>query len=196
MAELRTQRSIANCEYHHAALTTPNQELSTQPNMVSADDLKHVMRRWASTVTIITTRADDFVYGLTATAFSSLTIEPPEVFISINKKTRTHPLIESSGVFCVNFLTPEMKHISDRFAGRHPDEERFKGVRYHREASGAPVLEDALAYLDCTVARALDAGDHTIFIGLVVAAAVRDADASPLLYFNGQYRHLGGAVTK
>lgn len=163
--------------------------------MVSADDFKTVMRRWASTVTIITTRADDMVYGLTATAFSSLTVEPPEIFISINKKTRTHPLIEKSGIFCVNFLTPEMKHISDRFAGRHPDEERFKDVRYRREVTGAPVLDDALAYLDCTVVRSLDAGDHTIFIGLVELAGVQDPEATPLMYFSGQYRHLGGAVS-
>ncbi len=159
--------------------------------MVTADEFKQVMRRWASTVTIITTRVDDFIYGLTATAFSSLTVNPPEVFISINKQTRTHPLMEQSGIFCVNFLSPSMTHISDRFAGRHPSEERFQDVRFRSEVTGAPVLSDAIAYLDCRVARALDAGDHTIFIGEVVAAAVQDAEQSPLLYFNGAYYTLG-----
>ncbi|MCS6849388.1 MAG: flavin reductase family protein [Anaerolineae bacterium] len=163
--------------------------------MVSPDAFKQVMRRWASTVTIITTKAGDMIYGLTATAFSSLSVNPPEVFISINKQTRTHPLIEQGGVFCVNFLAPEMIHISDRFAGRRPNEERFQDVRYRAEATGAPVLDDAIAYLDCTVARALDAGDHTIFIGLVQAAGVQRPDDAPLLYFNGRYYRLGDTAT-
>ncbi len=164
--------------------------------MVSPDAFKQVMRRWASTVTIITTRAGDTIYGLTATAFSSLSVAPPEVFISINKQTRTHPLIEQGGVFCVNFLAPEMIHISDRFAGRYPNEERFQDVRYRAEATGAPVLDDAIAYLDCTVARALDAGDHTIFIGLVQASGVQRPDDAPLLYFNGRYHCLGDVASE
>lgn len=160
--------------------------------MVTPDEFKHVMRRWASTVTVITTKADDVIYGLTATSFSSLTANPPEVFVSINKQTRTHPLIEKGGVFCVNFLTDDMKAISDRFAGRMPDVERFKDLGYRTEATGAPVLNDALAFLDCTVVRALDAGDHTIFIGEVQASGVQHDDKGPLLYVNGKYHALGG----
>ncbi|MDW8396525.1 MAG: flavin reductase family protein [Anaerolineae bacterium] len=162
--------------------------------MVTADEFKQVMRRWASTVTIVTTAADGVIYGLTATAFSSLSVNPPEVFVSINKQTRTYPLIVQGGVFCVNFLAEEMVPISDRFAGRRPDEERFKDVRYRFEATGAPVLSDAIAYLDCTVAQALDAGDHTIFIGLVKAAGIQRPDETPLLYFNGRYHRLGETV--
>lgn len=162
--------------------------------MVTPNEFKQVMRRWASTVTVITTKVDTLIYGLTATAFSSLTVEPPEVFVSINKKTRTHPLIESSGIFCVNFLTPDMKYISDRFAGRYPDEDRFKDVAYRFESTGAPVLDDALAFLDCMVARALDAGDHTIFIGEVQASGVQHDDQTALLYVNGKYHRLGDLV--
>jgi flavin reductase (DIM6/NTAB) family NADH-FMN oxidoreductase RutF len=164
--------------------------------MLSPDTFKQVMRRWGSTVTIITTRADDAIHGLTATAFSSLSANPPEVFISVYKQSRTHALIARGGVFCVNFLAPEMAHLSDRFAGRQPNnnEDRFQGVRYRTEATGAPVLDEAIAYLDCTVARAFDAGDHTIFIGSVQAAAVQRPDDAPLLYFNGRYHLLGGPV--
>lgn len=162
--------------------------------MVTPDEFKHVMRRWASTVTIITTKAGDTIYGLTATAFSSLSANPPEVFVCINKNTRTHPLIEQAGNFCVNFLTEDMKTISDRFAGRMPDVERFKDLPHRAEATGAPVLNDALAYLDCTVSRALDTGDHTIFIGLVVAAGVQHDEHTPLLYLNGRYRGVSGEI--
>ncbi|MCL5274067.1 MAG: flavin reductase family protein [Chloroflexi bacterium] len=155
--------------------------------MVTADSFRQVMRQWASTVTIVTTRFNDEIYGLTATAFSSLSIQPPTVSVSIYRKTHTHPLIESSGIFCVNFLAPDMTHISDRFAGRHPDEDRFHGLAHHNEATGAPVLNDAIAFLDCRVVEALVTGDHTIFIGRVEAATVQKPDQSPLLYYMGSY---------
>jgi flavin reductase (DIM6/NTAB) family NADH-FMN oxidoreductase RutF len=163
--------------------------------MINPDDLKQVMRRWASTVNVITTRADDMIYGLTATAFSSLSIEPPLVFVCVNRKGRTHPMIERSGIFCVNFLATSMKHVSDRFAGRYPEEERFKDLPWRLEHTGAPVLGDAVAYLDCSVHLTFAAGDHTIFVGLVQACGVQKPNEAPLLYFNGNYRALGEEVT-
>jgi flavin reductase (DIM6/NTAB) family NADH-FMN oxidoreductase RutF len=162
--------------------------------MLPPDSFKQIMRRWAATVNVITTRSDDMIYGLTATAFSSLSAEPPLVFVCVNRKGRTHPLIENSGIFCVNFLSPDMKHVSDRFAGRIPDEERFKDLAFRSEATGAPVLNDAVAFLDCTVHEMFAAGDHTIFVGLVQAGDVQKPDAAPLLYFNGKYRALGDEV--
>jgi flavin reductase (DIM6/NTAB) family NADH-FMN oxidoreductase RutF len=158
------------------------------------DDFKQVMRRWASTVTVITTKTEDLIYGLTVTAFSSLTADPPEVFVSVYRKTRTHPLIVQSGIFCVNFLAPDMVEISNRFAGRMPDIERFAGMAHHTAATGAPVLDDAIAFLDCELAHAFEAADHTIFVGRVRACGVQNPDATPLLYFNGKYRELGGEV--
>lgn len=163
---------------------------------VTTDQFRQVMRRWASTVNIVTTRLDGFSYGLTVTAFSSLAADPPMVFASVNSHTRTHPLIEKSGIFCVNFLAPAMKHVSDRFAGRMPDEDRFAGLAHRSVATGAPVLNDAIAYLDCKVAQQFAAGDHTIFVGIVQAAEVQHPDMTPLLYFNGKYRGLGGEVSE
>ena len=162
--------------------------------MVTPDDFKHVMRRWASTVTVVTTRFENVIYGLTATAFSSLSIQPPMVFISIYRKTHTHPLIEHSGIFCVNFLAPDMTHISDRFAGRIPDVDRFAGVNHHGEVTGAPVLNDAIAFLDCRVVEGLVTGDHTIFVGQVEAAGIQRPDQLPLIYFMGAYHTTGGKV--
>lgn len=159
--------------------------------MVTPDIFKQVMRHWASTVTIVTTRLDDQIYGLTATAFSSLSVQPPMVFVSIFRKTHTHPMIEQSGVFCVNFLAPEMTHLSDRFAGRYPNEERFAGLSYRTEATGAPVLDDAIAYIDCRVVEGLVTGDHTIFVGQVESTDTQKVDQSPLIYFMGQYHRVG-----
>jgi flavin reductase (DIM6/NTAB) family NADH-FMN oxidoreductase RutF len=159
--------------------------------MVTADNFRQIMRRWASTVTIVTTRLDEKVYGLTATAFSSLSVQPPMVFVSILRKTLTHPLIEQSGVFCINFLAPDMTHISDRFAGRYPNEERFAGLSYRSDNTGAPVLDDAIAYLDCRVVEPLVTGDHTIFVGQVEAAGLQKPDQAPLLYYMGEYHTIG-----
>ena len=161
---------------------------------MNVDDFKSVMRRWASTVTIITTRADAQIYGLTATAFSSLGISPPTVFVCINGKARTHALVAASGVFCVNFLTPDMKSISDRFAGRLPDVERFAGLAHHGAVTGAPVLNDALAYLDCKIIDSHVGGDHTIFIGEVLAGGVQHPDAAPLMYYSGAYHEIGAKL--
>ncbi len=162
--------------------------------MVSPDDFKHVMRRWASTVNVITTRTDELIYGLTATAFSSLSAEPPLIFVCVNKKTRTHGFIEQSKIFCVNFLAEDMSHISNRFAGRVPDEERFKDLPYRAEATGSPVLSDAVAFLDCSLHETLSVGDHTLFVGLVQASGVQKPAATPLLYVNGKYRVVGDEV--
>jgi flavin reductase (DIM6/NTAB) family NADH-FMN oxidoreductase RutF len=164
--------------------------------MVTPDDFKQVMRRWASTVNIVTTRTDDLIYGLTVTSFSSLAVNPPLVFVCVNKNARTHAYIEKSGIFCVNFLTPDMSHLSDRFAGRLPDEERFRDVAYHVESTGSPVLDGAVAFLDCTVDHSFVSGDHTIFVGAVQAGGVQHLDDTPLLYFNGQYRLLGDALQR
>jgi flavin reductase (DIM6/NTAB) family NADH-FMN oxidoreductase RutF len=162
--------------------------------MVTPDEFRQVMRRWASTVTIVTTRTNDMIYGLTATAFSSLSVQPPTVFVSVFRKTHTHPLIEQSGIFCVNFVAPEMAHLSDRFAGRFPDEERFAGVAYHREVTGAPILDDAIAFMDCRVMETLVTGDHTIFVGQVEASRIQKPDQSPLVYFMGEYHIIGDKV--
>jgi flavin reductase (DIM6/NTAB) family NADH-FMN oxidoreductase RutF len=113
------------------------------------------------------------------------------VFVSILRKTLTHPLIEQSGVFCVNFLAPDMTHISDRFAGRYPNEERFAGLSFRSDATGAPVLDDAIAYLDCRVVEPLVTGDHTIFVGQVEAAGLQKPDQAPLLYYMGTYHNVG-----
>jgi flavin reductase (DIM6/NTAB) family NADH-FMN oxidoreductase RutF len=159
--------------------------------MVDADDFKQVMRRWASTVTIVTTRSGDNIHGLTATAFSSLSVSPPTVLVCVNRATRTHELIEESGIFCVNFLASDLKELSDKFAGRLPGEERFAGVEHAAEVTGAPVLARALAFLDCRVAQVFAATDHTIFTGKVESVGVKRPEDSPLLYFHGRYHKLG-----
>jgi flavin reductase (DIM6/NTAB) family NADH-FMN oxidoreductase RutF len=167
--------------------------------MVSPDDFKQVMRRWASTVTIVTTRDGDLPTGLTVTSFTSISTAPPTVLVCVNRASHSNDAIRASGTFCVNLLAPEMKEISGRFASRMTPAERFAGLTLYTAATGAPVIEGAIAYLDCRVldcrvVSAFEEGDHTIFTGLVEASGVPRPDDAPLLYFHGAYRLLGEAI--
>ncbi len=147
------------------------------------------MRRWASTVTVVTMRADDQIHGLTATAFTSVSMNPPLVLVCIQNDSRSEALLQKGRCFAVNFLTEDQALLSERFAGRIPVIDRFEGIVHRVAVTGAPILEDAFAYLDCTVAGTYWGGDHTIYLGLVEDAGIL-REGSPLLYFQGRYQRL------
>lgn len=148
------------------------------------------MRRWASTVTVVTMRAGEQIHGLTVTAFTSVSMNPPLVLVCIQNDSRSDALLREGRCFAVNFLSEDQAELSERFAGRIPVADRFEGLAYRAAVTGAPILEAALAYLDCTVAGAYWGGDHTIYLGLVEDAGIL-RDSAPLLYFQGAYRRLG-----
>jgi flavin reductase (DIM6/NTAB) family NADH-FMN oxidoreductase RutF len=156
---------------------------------VGEEVFKQVMRRWASAVTIVTTKVGEEVHGLTVSGFAGISLDPPLVMVSVGHNQDSHIWIQDGGCFGINFLRADQVDLSDRFAGRTPDADRFAGVAYRAEISGAPILEDCIAWFDCRVAAAHVVGDHTIFIGDVLAGAVV-SDASPLLYYDGAYRQL------
>ncbi len=157
---------------------------------VGPDVFKRVMRRWASGVTIVTTRSGDAVHGLTVSGFTGVSLDPPLVMVSIGHDQHSYEWIRGSGCFAVNFLRADQAELSDLFAGRAPEVlDRFAGVAYRSEASGAPILEECLAWFDCRVVVAHVVGDHTLFIGEILAADVV-SDAAPLVYHNGDYRRL------
>lgn len=160
---------------------------AADPAAVGADDYRRVMRRWPSGVTVVTTTTPDGPHGLTASAFTSVSVAPPMVLVVVDKRGRSNARIAESGVFCVNILGARRDDLSDRFAGRVKGlEHRFAGVPTRAAVTGAPVLEEALAFLDCRVHGAQDAGDHTIFVGLVIACDEL-ADGGPLLYHDRRY---------
>lgn len=147
------------------------------------------MRRFATGVAVVTTTAPDGrVHGFTANAFASVTAEPPAVLICVNRTATAHPLISSSQRFCVNILALEQRPLAERFAGGEP-RQRFEGVRYRIGPSGSPILEDTLAYVDCTLGEELTSGTHTIFLGNVVEAG--DREGAPLGYYDRTYRNFG-----
>jgi flavin reductase (DIM6/NTAB) family NADH-FMN oxidoreductase RutF len=152
------------------------------------DEFKQALRRWASGVTVVTAKAGDEIRGMTVSAFSSVSADPPLVLVCANRSSRTHGTILRAGRFNVNILGREQESLSGRFASSDTEESRFEGVPYRLGELGAPVLEGALATLECTVASSHEEGSHTIYIGHVKACHVTDTE--PLVYFQGSYREL------
>lgn len=150
---------------------------------------RRVMGSFATGVTIVTTAADGELAGMTVNSLTSVSLEPPLVLFCADHRTRTCRAVEASGVFAVNILPQELRPISDVFASQGRSEaERFGCIGHRASASGAPILEGNMGWLECRVRQAVAAGDHTIFIGEVLSAGAGEGD--PLLYFRGRYAKL------
>jgi flavin reductase (DIM6/NTAB) family NADH-FMN oxidoreductase RutF len=147
------------------------------------------MRRWTSGVTVVTAREGDVRHGMTVSAFSSVSAEPPLVLVCANRQSTTHGMIERGGAFAVNVLASDQRDLSARFASPATERTRFEGVAFEDGVFGAPLLVGALASFECNVVSSHVEGSHTIYIGRVEAVRVRDTD--PLVYFQGSYRGLG-----
>jgi flavin reductase (DIM6/NTAB) family NADH-FMN oxidoreductase RutF len=157
---------------------------------VSKDDFKKVMASFAASVTVVTT-VDDAgkLVGLTATAFSSLSMEPPLCLVCVDKRGASHDAIEANRRFAVSILASEQTELSNRFASRRED--KFDGVAWRAGAStGCPLLDGAIATMECELIDVLPGGDHSIFVGKLVSTSV--SEGAPLLYFRGGYRTLAG----
>jgi flavin reductase (DIM6/NTAB) family NADH-FMN oxidoreductase RutF len=127
---------------------------------------------------------------MTVSSFTSLSLDPPLVLVSLEQITKTHRLVQQAGHFGVTILEENQKQISDRFAGRISEyRDRFDGLETFAMVSGAPMLAQGLAWLDCQVVVTYQAGNHTVFIGEVLAVKSRDT-GQPLLYYNRDYRRL------
>jgi flavin reductase len=140
---------------------------------------------------VITTRGEAHDYGMTATAFSSVSLDPPLVLVCVITKNDGAELIPRNGVFAVNVLTVEQEALSNYFASssRPRGRDAFSEVPHREEATGAPVIEGAAAFLDCRLVATHEEGDHMIFVG-EVAALGYDQDADPLLFHGGGYKRL------
>jgi flavin reductase (DIM6/NTAB) family NADH-FMN oxidoreductase RutF len=156
---------------------------------VSADEFRNALRRWASGVSVITTRRERGIRGITVSSFCSLSLDPPLVLICIDRKARMHPLIPAAGAFAVNILAADQQALSDRAAGRSGEQGTWlEGIALHTARTGAPLLRDCLAWLDCLLVDQHEGGDHTIFVGRVEAAGPGRSMGSPLLWCESGYR--------
>ena len=172
---------------------------------VSNDEFRAALSRLASGVVLVTAQelpldpddpsapAGEDV-GMTATAFMSVSLDPPLVLVSLRNGSRMDDLLDEQPLWSVSVLSESQRHIAGRFAmkGRVSDRLLFADIPYLRgEYSGAPLVGGALATLECRTEQRVPAGDHTLVIGRVLTARMPSAEGGPLTYFRGRYRQLG-----
>jgi len=145
-----------------------------------------VMRGFPQGVTVVTTKAKGRLWGVTVSSFTTVSLEPPLVLVSLMKNVPTSGAVASASGFTVNFLAGDQKSVSDRFAGRMPLGDRFEGLRYHFASTGYPVIEGATGYFHCKRWRKYDGGDHMLILGEVIEAK-RLNHKPPLVYFMQRY---------
>lgn len=145
---------------------------------------RNTLGRFATGVTVITTRDGDRIHGMTANAFISVSLDPPLVLVSLDNRCNMHRMLPSTGRFGISVLAEDQEHLSTHFAGRPI--EGFEASFVTRE--GVPVLDQAIAYVVAHVVSTHPAGDHTLYIGHVDHFESRDG--KPLLFYAGKYRQL------
>jgi flavin reductase (DIM6/NTAB) family NADH-FMN oxidoreductase RutF len=150
-------------------------------------DFRRALAQFASGVTAVTTRdASGRPLGLTVTAFSSVSLDPPLVLVCVDARSETHAGFRDSGAFGVSVLSEAQEEVSKQFAWGGPA--KFDKVETVTGSTGVPLVAGALAHLECRVAAAHVTGDHTVYVGEIVAMAAHPG--RPLTYWQGQYRRL------
>ena len=160
---------------------------------VDSQSMREILRYWTSGVTVVTSQFGDQRGGVTVSAFTSLSVDPPQIIVCLNKNVSSLPLVQNSGFFVVNFLSYDQAHISDIFGGRVPLNEgadRFNGLELTTGVTGAPIISDAVGYLECRIKEQFFGDTHWIIIGEVLATAVMRDSPQPLVYYNRKYRGL------
>jgi flavin reductase (DIM6/NTAB) family NADH-FMN oxidoreductase RutF len=150
---------------------------------------RQLLGRFATGVTVLTTRApapEGEPIGMTASSVASVSLDPPLVLVSVDRQHEMHTALQAASSFVLNVLAADQEAISRRFAGDEPN--RFSGVGFRSNKQGIAVLDGVLAHIECEKQTAIPAGDHTVFLGLVIGGSV--TDRRPLLYYRGGYAGL------
>lgn len=157
----------------------------------STREFRDTLGCFATGVTVITTRGAEHPYGMTANAFSSVSLEPPLVLVCVMDGTEGSDSLQRNGVFAVNVLGANQEQLSRYFASRDRPRgwQTFEGIAHRRVETGSPVIEGVAAYFDCRLVAAHPAGDHIVFIGEVLALGA-DRAVQPLLFHHGRYRRV------
>jgi flavin reductase (DIM6/NTAB) family NADH-FMN oxidoreductase RutF len=161
------------------------------PNAImsmEAVEFRRILSRLATGVTVVTaTGPGGAARGLTASAVAAVSLDPPLVLACVDRSADTHDCIAGAGAFAMNILGEAEQDLAGRFADGSTGT-KFHGVAYRRDVTGAPLLERALAWVECRVWASYDGGDHTIFVGEVVSGHAGPGE--PLLHFRGGYARL------
>ena len=154
---------------------------------ITNEEFRRALSRFASGVTVVTLKdKDGNAHGITVSAFSSVSLEPPLVLVCIDNDATSHRAFHEGKRFVVNILSEEQSEHSNQFASQIPD--KFINIHHHEGLEGIPVLKNALVNLECRLVQNFVAGDHTIFIGEIEQAHV--GDGKPLVYYHGDYRKI------
>ena len=148
--------------------------------------LKEAMRVFPQGVTVVTMMVDGGPRGITVSSFTSVSLSPPLILVSIAKGSQLHDQYRGANAFAVNFLADDQKSISDRFAGRTEARDRFEGLKYDLGESGSPIIGGVRAVIECKTWKVYEGGDHSLIIGEVVAAHAL-SNKKPLVYYAQQY---------
>lgn len=153
--------------------------------------MREMMGRFATGVTVVAARHGPLLAGMTANAIASISVDPPLMMASVSHKSETHDAIIGSHAFAVSVLAAEQRPLAECFAQPTTAEKlkRFCDAPFHEAETGSPILEGAIAYFDCRLIDRHPGGDHTVFLGEIVAAGYRE-DAEPLLWFGSRYRRI------
>lgn len=157
----------------------------------SPADLKQALRSLGGGVSIITAGEGDGRTGATVTSATALSVDPPRMLVSLNRSSSTWPVVEKHGHFAVNIVGGDHENLANQFAGLGglKGSERYQGAEWVQLSSGAPVLADAVAAIDCEIEEAIERHSHVILIGRVLA--IRLGSGQSLLYQNGRYHTAG-----
>ncbi len=156
---------------------------------VGVDDFKQAMQLWASGVTVVTTQSEKFgTQGMTVTAFSSVSTNPPLILVCINESADTGAGIQESRFFAVNVLNSTQQDVSNQFSGGSSQQQRFENTPWTAGMNGAPILDNGIMSLECKVIEQIQAGTHWIIIGEVQDCSCRPG--APLLYYRSAYQQL------
>jgi flavin reductase (DIM6/NTAB) family NADH-FMN oxidoreductase RutF len=152
---------------------------------VTPDLFKQIASHWLTGVSVVTSTAEDGeLCGMTMSAVTSLSLDPPQFLCCMDKRAKTLAAIAHSKAFCIHILSEHQRDLSNHFA--RPGGDRFNGVPYRIGETGAPILENVIALVECRLAELHPGGDHSIVIGNAVFGAV--AGGHPLAYYHGGYR--------
>jgi flavin reductase (DIM6/NTAB) family NADH-FMN oxidoreductase RutF len=147
------------------------------------------MRQWTTGVCVVTSKFEGVSHGMTANTFTSVSLTPPQALVSLMQDTRTHAVVKDSKIFAVSVLGEGQQAISDRFAGRVPNVDKFEGVETFSKISGAPLIAGAIAHFDCRVIATFTSGTHSLFIGQVLFAQ-SNPQGKPLAYYDRDYHEI------
>lgn len=157
---------------------------------LDSEKLRQAMRAWTTGVAIVTSMYEGQQYGMTVNSFTSISLEPPLISVTLKQLTHTHDLVVKSGMFAVTILAAEQQELSVRFAGKLPNiTDRFDGVQTERLFSDIPVFKNGLAFFHCRVVNSMPVGENTLFVAEVIAAHGEGA-GNPLVYHNREYWRL------